>query len=139
VALLEEPLDPATVAAAVSGPDCGAVVVFVGTVRDRHQGRPVARLTYTAYRAMAESRLATIAEELQSEHAARVAVAHRLGSMLPGEASVVIAAAAPHREAAFRATRECLERLKREVPIWKREHYGDGTARWREDEPLAAS
>jgi molybdopterin synthase catalytic subunit len=138
VALVEEPLDPATVAAAVSGPDCGAVVLFVGTVRDHHLGHAVERLTYTAYRGMAERRLAAIAEELQEAHAARVAVAHRLGDLVPGEASVVIAAAAPHREAAYRASRDCLERLKREVPIWKREHYGDGTARWREEEPLVA-
>jgi molybdopterin synthase catalytic subunit len=138
VALVEEPLDAATVSAAVSGPDCGAVVLFVGTVRDRHQGREVERLTYTAYRAMAEQRLGRIVEELQEAHAARLAVAHRLGTLVPGEASVVIAAAAPHRDAAYRASRDCLERLKREVPIWKREHYADGTARWREEEPLAA-
>jgi molybdopterin synthase catalytic subunit len=139
VALVEEPLDAATVSAAVTGPDCGAVVLFVGTVRDHHQGRAVERLTYTAYRAMAEQRLGRIVEELQEAHAARLAVAHRLGTLVPGEASVVIAAAAPHRDAAYRASRECLERLKREVPIWKREHYADGTARWREEEPLAAS
>src|SRR5688500_2134602 len=138
VALVEEPLDPATVAAAVSGPDCGAVVLFVGTVRDHHHARAVERLTYTAYRAMAERRLGVIAEELQDAHAARLAIAHRLGDLVPGEASVVIAAAAPHREAAYRASRDCLERLKREVPIWKREHYDDGTARWREEEPLVA-
>jgi molybdopterin synthase catalytic subunit len=138
VALVEEPLDPATVSAAVAGPDCGAIVLFVGTVRDRHQGRSVTRLTYTAYRAMAERRLLAIAEDLQAAHAARVAIAHRIGTLLPGEASVVIAAAAAHREAAYRASRDCLERLKREVPIWKREHYGDGSSRWREEEPLAA-
>jgi molybdopterin synthase catalytic subunit len=87
---------------------------------------------------MAERRLAAIAEELQETHAARLAIAHRLGDLVPGEASVVVAAAAPHRDAAYRASRDCLERLKREVPIWKREHYADGTARWREEEPLVA-
>ena len=139
VTLGEAPLDASAVAAAVAGADCGAVVLFVGTVRDQHQGRAVERLGYSAYLAMAERRLAALVAELAAVHGARVAVAHRLGELLPGEASVVIAAAAPHRDAAYRASRECLERLKREVPIWKREHYADGTARWREEEPLAAS
>jgi MoaE-MoaD fusion protein len=137
-ALVDTPLEAGVVAAAVAGPDCGAVVVFVGTVRDRHDGRGVERLTYTAYREMAESRLATIAADLEAKHGARLAVTHRLGELRPGDASVVIAAAAPHRAAAFAASRDCLERLKREVPIWKREHYEDGTARWREEESLAA-
>ena len=135
--LTEEPLDAAAVSAAVAGADCGAVVLFVGTVRDRHQGRGVRRLDYSAYRPMAERRLDQVAAEVGAAHAARVAVAHRLGTLAPGEPSVVIAAAAPHRDAAYRASRDALERLKREVPIWKREHYDDGTARWREEEPLA--
>jgi molybdopterin synthase catalytic subunit len=136
VRLTEEPLDVAAIAAAVASPDCGAVVSFVGTVRDAHGGRPVERLTYSAYRPMAERRLAALAAELEERHGVRLAVVHRLGTLLPGEASVAIVAAAPHRDAAFVATRECLERLKREIPVWKREHYADGSARWREDEPL---
>lgn len=135
--LTDVPLDVGAVIAAVAGPDCGALVTFVGTVRDRHDGRRVQRLTYSAYRAMAERRLAALAGEIEERHRARVAVVHRLGTLEPGEASVVIAVAAPHRDAAYAASRECLERLKREVPVWKREHYADGTARWREEEPLA--
>jgi len=131
-----EPLVPERPVEQVTGPDCGAVVSFVGTVREAHAGRPVARLTYSAYRPMAERRLGALAEELEERHGVRLAVVHRLGTLLPGEASVAIFAASPHREAAFAATRECLERLKREVPVWKREHYADGSARWREDEPL---
>jgi len=134
--LSDEPLDVAAAVAAVAGPDCGAVVTFVGTVRDEHAGRPVARLGYSAYRPMAERRLSTLVTELEQRHCVRLAVVHRLGTLEPGEASVVIAVAAPHREAAYAASRECLERLKREVPVWKREHYADGTARWREEEPL---
>jgi len=137
--LTDEPLDVDAVVAAVAGADCGAIVTFVGTVRDRHDGRPVARLTYSAYRPMAERRLAALAGELEERHRARVAIVHRLGTLDPGEASVVIAVAAPHREAAYAASRECLERLKREVPVWKREHYRDGSARWREEEPLVES
>jgi molybdopterin synthase catalytic subunit len=137
--LTDEPLDLSAVVAEVAGPDCGGVVTFVGTVRDAHAGRPVARLAYSAYRPMAERRLASLAVEIERRHGVRLAVVHRLGTLLPGEASVVIAAAAPHREAAFAAVRECLERLKREVPVWKREHYADGSARWREEEPLLKS
>src|SRR5262245_21580055 len=96
--LIDEPIDIGAVARAVSGPDCGAQVLFVGTVRDRHDGRAVARLTYSAYRPMAERRLALLVEELAAAHGARVAVVHRLGTLEPGEASVVIAVAAPHRE-----------------------------------------
>ena len=69
----------------------------------------------------------------------RVAITHRLGDVAPGEPSIVIAAASPHRAASFDATREALERLKREAPIWKREHYADGEATWREEEPLVAA
>ena len=134
--LTDEPLDVAAIVAEVAGADCGATVSFVGTVREVHARRPVARLTYSAYRPMAERRLAALAADLEQRHGARLAVVHRLGTLLPGEASVVIVAAAPHRDAAYAANRECLERLKREVPVWKREHYADGSARWREDEPL---
>lgn len=137
--LSRAPLDAAALAAQVAGPDCGAVVLFFGTVRDRHQGRAVARLDYSGYEPMAGRVLARVAAEVGAAHGARVAVAHRLGTLQPGETSVVIAAAAAHREAAYAASRSCLERLKREVPIWKREHYTDGTARWREEEPLAAA
>jgi molybdopterin synthase catalytic subunit len=138
VRLTDEPLDLGAVAAAVRRPDCGALVLFVGTVRDRHEGKPVERLSYSAYLPMAERRLADLAAELETAHGAHLAIVHRIGTLLPGEASVVIAAAAPHRAAAYAASRECLERLKREVPVWKREQYGDGTMAWREEEPLRA-
>jgi MoaE-MoaD fusion protein len=138
VALVDGPLDAARLAAAVSGPSRGAVVTFQGTVRDHHQGRPVARLDYAAYRPMAEAALRRIVAELEAAHRdLRAAVAHRLGEVPTGETSVVIAVAAPHRAAAFDACRQALERLKCEVPIWKREHYADGGAAWREEEPLA--
>lgn len=140
VALVEGPLDAARLAAAVAGPSRGAVVTFAGTVRDHHQGRPVARLDYTAYRPMAEAALGRIVAELEAAHRdLRAAVAHRVGEVPAGETSVVIAVAAPHRAAAFEAARQALERLKREVPIWKREHYADGGAAWREEEPLTVT
>jgi molybdopterin synthase catalytic subunit len=124
------------VTALVASPGCGATVVFVGTVRDHLGSRAVEQLSYTAYASMAEQRMERIVAELEAAHGAHLAIAHRVGLLQPGEPSVVIAAAAPHREAAYAASRECLERLKREVPVWKREHYADGEMRWREEEAL---
>lgn len=138
-ALSESPLDVAAITALVGDPACGAVLVFLGTVRDSHQGRPVTRLTYTAYRPMAETRLGRIVEELEAGSASgrlRIALHHRLGEVPSGEPSVVVAVASPHRAEAYEASRTALERLKAEVPIWKREHYADGEAAWREEEPL---
>lgn len=138
--LQDGPLDVAAVVARVASPQRGAVVTFLGTVRDHHQGRPVDHLVYDAYRPMALTALARIVEELEAEHAElAVAVLHRLGEVPAGEASVVIATASPHRAAAYEANRTALERLKKEVPVWKREHYADGGSRWREEEPLAGT
>jgi molybdopterin synthase catalytic subunit len=113
------------------------VVVFLGTVRDNHAGKPVEKLTYSAYRAMALEGLRRIVEDLEAAAPGlRAAIVHRLGEVPVGEASVVIAVASPHRAAAYEASRTALERLKAEIPIWKREHYADGGVAWREEEPL---
>ena len=140
IGLTDGPIDVAAVQRSVAGAGRGAVLLFLGTVRDHHRGRAVDRLTYSAYRPMAADTLERIAAELeaQAEHL-RIAIVHRLGEVPVGEASVVIATASPHRAAAYDASREALERLKREVPIWKREHYADGGALWREEEPLVAA
>jgi molybdopterin synthase catalytic subunit len=138
--LTDDPIATDRVAAAVSGPGRGAVVVFLGTVRDHHAGRPVAKLTYSAYRPMALEGLRRIAADLEAAHEnLRAAIVHRLGEVPVGEASVVIAIASPHRAAAYDASRTALERLKAEIPIWKREHYADGEAAWREEEPLVGT
>ena len=123
--------------AAVSGPGRGAVVIFLGTVRDHHAGRPVEKLTYSAYRPMALEGLRRIVTDLEAAAPdLRAAIVHRLGEVPVGEPSVVIAVGSPHRAAAYEASRTALERLKAEIPIWKREHYADGGAAWREEEPL---
>jgi molybdopterin converting factor subunit 1 len=135
--LQESPLDVSEVARRVAADSCGALVLFVGNVRDHHEGREVAKITYSAYRSMAEERIRAICSELGEKYReARVAIAHRLGDIEVGEASVVIAVASPHRATGYDASREALERLKAEVPIWKREHYRDGEVRWREEESL---
>jgi molybdopterin synthase catalytic subunit len=126
-AVVDRPLSLAEVVEAVAAPGRGGVVTFTGTVRDETRGKRVLRLEYEAYREMAERKLAEIGEAVEREHGARVAIVHRVGVLHPGDAAVVIACAAPHRTAAFRACEACIERLKKEVPIWKREVHEDGS------------
>lgn len=126
--LTEAPLSLDEVVTAVAGPGRGGVVTFTGVVRGETRGRRVLRLEYEAYGPMAERALARIGAEVGAAHGAEVAVVHRVGVLQPGEAAVVIACAAPHRAPAFRACEEVLERLKRDVPIWKREVFEDGEA-----------
>jgi molybdopterin synthase catalytic subunit len=126
-AVVERPVVLAEVVDAVSRPGAGGVATFTGTVRDATRGRRVVRLEYEAYREMAERKLAEIGEAVAREHDADVAIVHRVGTLLPGDAAVVIACAAPHRTPAIRACEACIERLKKDVPIWKREVYEDGS------------
>jgi MoaE-MoaD fusion protein len=138
-ALVDGPIDVGQVAASVAGPSRGAVVLFLGTVRDHHAGRSVGKLTYSAYRSMALDGLRRIVDDLEaSAPGLRAAIVHRLGDVPVGEASVVIAVGSAHRAAAYDASRTALERLKTEVPIWKQEHYTEGPPLWREEEPLRA-
>ena len=136
--LVDTPLEPTDLLREVAAPGHGATVLFVGTVRNQHDGKPVRGIEYTTYRTMAEERLRAIERELAAAHGARIRIAHRVGELEVGEASLVIAISAPHRAAAYDANREALERIKREVPIWKRELYADGGTAWREVEPLRA-
>lgn len=135
--LVDGPIDVEDLRAETGHPSCGAVTLFVGSARDNHAGRAVTSLAYSAYRRMALDSLDRIARGLEAEAPGlRLGIVHRLGAVPVGEASVAIAAASPHRAAAFTASRAALERLKRETPIWKRESYADGSAAWREEEPL---
>ncbi len=138
-ALTDGPIDVGAISAAVAGPGRGAIVLFLGTVRNAHGGRKVAALTYSSYRRMAEQKLGEIVADLESQGIdLRAAIVHRLGDVAVGEPSVAIAVASPHRAEAYEASRTALERLKAEVPIWKRERYADGSEAWREEEPLGA-
>lgn len=135
--LVDGPIDIEALRAETGHDSCGAVTLFVGTARDHHGGRAVTGLSYSAYRRMAVASLERITRELEAATPGlRLGVVHRIGEVPVGEASVAIAAAAPHREAAFTAARTTLERLKRETPIWKHESYADGSSAWREEEPL---
>ena len=118
---------------AVRGPDTGGIVVFLGTVRDESRGKRVRHLEYEAYAEMAELKMREIAIELERAHAPlRVAMHHRVGDLALGEIAVIVAAAAPHRDAAFVAARAAIDELKRVVPIWKKEYTDDGAV-WIED------
>ena len=125
--VVDRPLELAEVLRAVESPGRGGVVTFTGTVRDETHGRRVLRLHYEAYVPMAERVLAAIGAELEQRHGASVAIVHRVGTLAPGEAAVVIACAAPHRAAAFLACEQAIERLKEDAPIWKREEFEDGS------------
>jgi molybdopterin synthase catalytic subunit len=130
-ALVDGPLDPAQLLAEVSAPANGAAILFVGTVRDVNEGRAVTGIDYSAYTAMAKRELEAILTEAAARYATSdLVVEHRLGTLEVGEASVAIAVAHARRTAAYDASRFIIEELKRRVPIWKREHYTDGTREW---------
>lgn len=122
-----EPLDPRLIESLVAHPGAGAIATFIGTVRDHGRDRAVTHLEYEAYAPAAELKLAEIGEEIRERWGVdHVAIAHRVGSLAIGEASVVISVASAHRDAAFEACRYAIERIKEIVPVWKKEHYADG-------------
>jgi molybdopterin synthase catalytic subunit len=129
--LTRAPIDPATLLQSVARPRHGAILLFLGVVREVNEGRPVTGIEYSAYEAMAARELSAIAAEtLARFDAADVAIEHRLGELALEEASVGIAVAHAHRGVAYDASRWVIEELKRRVPIWKREQYTDGTREW---------
>ncbi len=128
--VVAEPLNVRVIADRVVDPGQGGVVTFVGAVRNQHAGRSVVRLEYSAYGPMADAEFEKIVAEAETRWPARVAAQHRIGTLEVGDVAVVVVAAAAHRDAAFEACRYVIEEIKRRVPIWKREHYADGTAGW---------
>lgn len=124
-------LDVAALLASVQSDGRGASALFLGTVRRSAEDGDVAGIEYSAYEAMAEEEFARIvAEALERWPETRVAVRHRLGYVPTGEASVAVAAAAPHRAEAFAACRWVIDGIKRRVPVWKKERLASGAARW---------
>jgi len=129
--LTDKRIDATTLADAASSPSFGAILVFLGVVRDVNDGRDVTGIEYSAYEAMAAKELDEIAREGAAQFGpANVVIEHRLGELGLQDASVGIAVAHAHRDAAYQLSRWCIEELKRRVPIWKREHYVDGTREW---------
>jgi molybdopterin synthase catalytic subunit len=145
IELREEPFPetlPAELRVELSGPEDGAFIVFVGQTREspgtaapgqereaaRFAGRRVEHLGYEAFESMALAVLGTIADEVEARFGVRrLAILHRVGDVPLGDASVIVAAAAPHREEAFAACRYAIEELKARAPIWKAEHFADGS------------
>lgn len=132
VGLTDLPIRSADLAACVAEHGCGAQALFVGAVRDKNEGRAVTAVTYDAFRPLALKVLQDIAREARERWGARVAVVHRLGRLEVGDASVAVAAAAPHRAEAFAACRFVIDGIKVRLPVWKKEHYAEGEGRWLE-------
>ena len=128
--LTERPIELAGLVAAVQSPERGGIAVFLGLVRNHHGGRAVLRLDYSAYEPMGEAECQRIVAEAATRWDAAIALQHRVGTLAVGDAAVAIVAASAHREAAFAACRFVIDEVKRRVPIWKREHYADGSVAW---------
>ena len=127
IQLKDTPLDPQECVDFIGSHSAGGSVVFIGTVRDRTKGKPVVRLEFEAYGPMAVAEMRKIAEQAKSRwHCEKIAIHHRTGVLEVGEIPVVIAAATPHRKAAFEACEFCIDTLKETVPIWKKEIFEDG-------------
>ena len=136
IALVTEPIDAASLVAAVKQGEDGAVVVFDGIVRNNTRGRRTLCLVYEAYEEMALRLMQGLADDAVSTHGVRqVAIVHRLGRLEVGETSVLIAVASGHRAQAFEACRWLIDTLKKTVPIWKKEHFEDGAV-WADGEPF---
>jgi molybdopterin synthase catalytic subunit len=129
--VVREPIDPARVLARVGSAEDGAVLLFLGTVRNHAEGRAVDGITYDAYEAMAREVLTAIATEAAELLGTdRIAVTHRIGRLDVGECSAAIAVSSPHRDEAYRASRYVIEEIKKRLPVWKKERYAEGDEAW---------
>jgi len=126
--VVDEPLSPDAIAAEVDDPGAGGIVIFSGVVRNETGGRPVKFLEYEAHAPMAEAKMREIGEAVHARWAGvkLVAILHRVGRLEIGEASVLIAVSAAHRQEAFEACEYAIDTLKHTVPVWKKEHFEDG-------------
>jgi molybdopterin synthase catalytic subunit len=141
-ALTRHVIEVRAVAARIQTGGDGAVTTFEGTVRNHTAGRPTLCLDYEGYESMALRLMAQIGSEIAASHAiTHIAMVHRLGRLLVGETSVAVIVTAPHRRPAFDAALEGINRLKKTVPIWKKEHFVDGEVwvegEWDRDVPVA--
>lgn len=127
----EAPLDPVDLLSRAHHPRAGAVVLFSGEVRDGNNGREVAFLEYEAHAVLASKMIARILEEAISRWSLHIAVAqHRTGKVAVGESAVIVITSSAHRKEAYMANRFIIDKIKHEVPIWKCEHFSDGTKEW---------
>ena len=125
------PLDPQRLVAAVRRDESGAVVLFYGVARNHSEGRRVLALEYDAYPSMAQRKLREVAEEVASRFPVTgIGILHRTGRLAVGEASLLVAVSAAHRQEAFEAAHYAVDRIKQTVPIWKNEIWEDGDGAW---------
>ena len=135
--ITSEEIELGDVVRAVEAGDAGAIVHFLGVVRNNTEGREVSYLEYEAYPPMAEKKMAEIAQEIHEKwRLDRIAMIHRVGRLEIGEVSVAVAVASPHRKEAFEACHYAMNRLKQIVPIWKREVWTDGEEEWVKPDPV---
>ncbi|MBN1965436.1 MAG: molybdenum cofactor biosynthesis protein MoaE [Anaerolineae bacterium] len=133
----ESPLELAPLLSETEDSGSGALVVFVGTVRNENDGQPVSGMTYEAHVSMAEKVLAEIEQEAMVQFAVRrCRIQHRVGRLRLGEPSVLIVVRAAHRSEAYAASRYAIDEVKQRAPIWKEEHYTDGASRYLDGVPL---
>lgn len=131
VALSESDLDPTEAIRFVGDRRAGGIALFAGVTRSLTDGRETVRLSYEAYSEMAEATMTEIAEEVFGRlDVCKIWIRHRTGVVPAGEASVLITVSAPHRAEAFEGCRYVIDELKKRAPIWKKEHYSDGTEEW---------
>ena len=131
--LTDRPIDPAPLLARIDNPSTGAVVTFVGRVRDHNRDRPVVRLEYEGSPKIAGHEFLRIAGEARAKFdVAEIAAVHRVGSLDIGDIAVWIGVSSTHRAAAFGACRYLIDELKNRLPIWKKEHYPHGATEWLE-------
>jgi molybdopterin synthase catalytic subunit len=129
--LVTSPIDIAALTREVAGDDRGAITLFLGTVRNANEGRAVDGIDYSAYHAMAVAEMNRIVGEASERFpGVEIVLEHRIGALRVGDVSVAIACSHAHRTPALDSSRYVIEALKRRVPIWKREHYLDGTSEW---------
>jgi molybdopterin synthase catalytic subunit len=131
IQLTDQPIDLLSIVDDARHPEAGAVVLFLGTTREITGDRRTVALEYEAYREMAERQLTRLEKEARRQWPViECRIVHRLGRVPPAEASVAIAVSTPHRADAFAAGQWLIDTLKRDVPIWKREEWADGTTEW---------
>lgn len=136
--LTDQPLDYTAITESVRDPVAGAVVLFLGTVREFTAGQQTEQLEYEAYREMAEASLRQLAAEASTRFPiVKSAIVHRLGVLQLSDVAVAIAVSTPHRAEAFAAGQWLIDTLKQRVPIWKREHYTDGRVQWQHPSAVA--
>ncbi len=129
-ALADRPVDTRALRESLADPGCGGYAAFEGWVRDHNEGRRVRRLEYEAYPDLALAEGTRVVAEAMERFSVNARCVHRTGDLAVGDLAVWVGVSGAHRDEAFQACRYIIDEIKRRVPIWKKEHYTDGTAEW---------